>query len=413
MGAIKGLEIMSVGVVTDSGGHVLTITEQSLDELAQSFASSARPAKLRLGHTSDAYNRLIAMALGVPDLVLTGEVDIKTEQASGQAKLGTMTNMYREGTKLRVDFDGVPDALTEIVSQGLFDDVSIEADMLQKDGVVVGGDVIGVALLGYDNPAVKDLAPISDALVLNYKASTGTISTSYTQATIDEVDEKLGVKGFLSAVLSRFNQPASKPEIISEEEIMEDSWSQFLKEMGFEESASVTEVIGKLKAVPEPSPELEPEPEPEPEVVDQNENPAFAALRDQVAKLLDKNAELEFERMVASYTEQAREWKNIPGAPEEMGRQLAEIARTINSEAADQLAKHYKTSNESVARASATSSLGTTVTANTADPTDPFIERVRAYATERNLSESDALKLYSRENPRAFNEYWNRNRVRG
>lgn len=73
--------------------------------------------------------------------------------AAGQPALGWVENVRADGDRLRADFMRVPDAVVGAIENGLYRQVSVEMSYLEQ----IGWIMTGVALLGADLPAVRNL----------------------------------------------------------------------------------------------------------------------------------------------------------------------------------------------------------------------------------------------------------------
>lgn len=152
---IVGLEIFSVGTHTDSMGSTETFTGTNLDYMVEQFDAGDpwRPA-VKLGHTSDEFNEMVATALGVPVETLEGE------NGGGVIALGEIVRLERKQNKLLADLQ-IPDQLADLFDRGFLREVSSEM-ILDETGEWV---ISGVAMLGAEAPAVSDLKGIAAAAV--------------------------------------------------------------------------------------------------------------------------------------------------------------------------------------------------------------------------------------------------------
>lgn len=167
---VTDLEIFSTGTHTDSMGTTVTMDGAALDKMVQAFDSGEpwRPA-VKLGHTSDEYNELVAAALEVPVEALTGD-----DEGGGVIALGEIVKLERKQNKLVATIE-VPDELASMIDKGFLRDVSSEM-ILNDDGDWI---VSGLALLGAEAPAVDDLRGLSAAAVLSNKDNPQTMKPAH------------------------------------------------------------------------------------------------------------------------------------------------------------------------------------------------------------------------------------------
>lgn len=158
---IIGVEIFSAGTWTDGESQLTrTWTEKDLDAIIKTYESKGLMAPVKLGHTSDDFNTRVAEELDLPMSILIGE----DEEGSGQARLGEVVNLRREGKKLIADFDNVLDPVADLIDQGLYTFVSIE---MSQDPASKEWEIEGAALLGGENPAVKNLESLQSAAIFS------------------------------------------------------------------------------------------------------------------------------------------------------------------------------------------------------------------------------------------------------
>jgi hypothetical protein len=171
--AILGLEIFAVGTHTDSGGSTNSFTDDDVDYMVNKFAGGFPEfVPIKLGHTSDEFNRQVAAELGLPASSLNGE---NGEGFDGVAALGQVTNLYQEGDKLVADLK-VPDEMANLFRDEYFRDVSCELSVDEQDRWILDG----LAMLGAERPAVDTLAGIAAAAV--HKKREAVATRSFSQA---------------------------------------------------------------------------------------------------------------------------------------------------------------------------------------------------------------------------------------
>jgi len=171
--AILGLEIFSIGTHTDSGGNINTFTRDDVDYMVNKFANGYPEfVPIKLGHTSDEFNRQVAAELELPPATLNGE---NGEGLDGVAALGQVVNLYTEGDKLVADLK-VPDEMVKLFDEDYFRDVSCELSVDNQDRWILDG----LAMLGAERPAVEDLAGIAAAAV--HKKRAASVVRSFSQA---------------------------------------------------------------------------------------------------------------------------------------------------------------------------------------------------------------------------------------
>ncbi|MCI0438228.1 MAG: hypothetical protein L0177_03750 [Chloroflexi bacterium] len=153
---ILGVEVFRAGEQTDSAGRTRTWSVEELDAMARAFdAGVPGDVPVKLGHSSEGFNARVASALSLPAEALTGE----EPGGDGAARLGEVVKLERKDDKLLADL-AVVEQLVSLIRQGFFTDVSSEilTDYQGHEAVLSG-----VALLGAERPAVKELAGLEAA----------------------------------------------------------------------------------------------------------------------------------------------------------------------------------------------------------------------------------------------------------
>lgn len=157
---IKGVQIFKCGVQRDSQGREKEWSSDDIANILRTFdmgIPSSVPVKL--GHTSSEHNAAVAEGLGLPEAVIGGE----SETGRGAATLGKVAKLYHDGDILVADLE-VPEKVAGLVTEGMFTNVSSEIlDDYQGNGATLSG----LALLGAERPAVKDLETLTGISVLS------------------------------------------------------------------------------------------------------------------------------------------------------------------------------------------------------------------------------------------------------
>jgi len=152
---VMGVEAFSPGTHIDSQGNSRNWTHDEMNYMVGAFAKGIPgDVPVKLGHSSPEHNDAIAKALGLPMEVLQGD------GGTGMARLGQVSGVNFNGDKLTVDME-LHEKVASLVEDEFFNSVSLEI-LHQDDGPVISG----IALLGGQRPALKDLAPLQEATLL-------------------------------------------------------------------------------------------------------------------------------------------------------------------------------------------------------------------------------------------------------
>ena len=94
-------------------------------------------------------------------------VKVGHAEKSGDPAFGWVAGIRRVGDRLIATLKDIPDQLFEMIRQRRYDSVSSEVYWnLNRNGVTYPRVLKAVALLGAEVPAVSDLAPLRDAIVV-------------------------------------------------------------------------------------------------------------------------------------------------------------------------------------------------------------------------------------------------------
>lgn len=146
---INDIEIFAVGKWRPgNSSKPVIVTERDLDDMVESFNSLSvqngfAPA-LKLGHT---------------------ETEKYFGDGKGAPRLGTVSKIWRVGTKILANFQNVPEALVDLIRKDRYNQVSVEVyPTYEYDGKQYRNLLSAVALLGAELPAVKGLKDLASSL---------------------------------------------------------------------------------------------------------------------------------------------------------------------------------------------------------------------------------------------------------
>lgn len=184
---LKGVEIFTSGVHTDSVGKTREFGKIELAGLASSFGNLG-DVPLVLGHTSQEFNDKVAKELGIPTTLLAGEPGT----GKGTPRLGQVVNVHANG-KLTADFEFANPKVANLISRNFFTDVSVEIKHTEE-----GPMLSRVALLGGERPAVKGMNPLQNATLLG-ELEEGSSLYTQTLATESSFAPDSGISGSAQA----------------------------------------------------------------------------------------------------------------------------------------------------------------------------------------------------------------------
>jgi hypothetical protein len=410
---LSGVEIFSAGTQTDSSGFSDTFTVEDLDLIVERFSvGSPEFVPVKLGHTSDEFNELVAKSLNVPAAGLTGE----NGGEDGVISLGRVSNLRRIQNKLVADFD-IPAEMKDLVDRGFLRDVSVE--MVGKSG---DWTLTAVAWLGAELPAVKDLNGLAAAATLRQKIAGPVMAFKQRASVPDKETEMDLLKLFRSA---SDEEKAEIAELLNfEEEDEEDDEIEMEDEEGGEDTATVAPITGEAAAavkailgcemncsdeelieslrnmvgLPSSAPTDEVIP-----VMKQRLEEKPVAFKDtaEFKQMSEKIAALEGDKKLAYWKEQVTGLL-IQGKDEDLAQKLVDTERSAGREIADELLRSWKA--ESEANRRYTTSVGHNQIED--DDTEyEFEARARKIAEDEEITFEQAKSKLALEDGPAWTEY--------
>jgi len=145
---VYGVPIFAIG--THNGDKY---TVKDMDDMVSAFkALSGRvDPPVKIGHTSDEFNKALALKMGIePEL-------IKGEAGNGIMAFGWVDNLRVSGDVMYADLTDVPEPIADLIESKSYKKVSAEIMFDYQDkGKTYPKVLTGLALLGAELPAVKE-----------------------------------------------------------------------------------------------------------------------------------------------------------------------------------------------------------------------------------------------------------------
>lgn len=379
---IKGVEVFAAGVWTDSRGQTREWKAADLEKMITAF-KGGQGFVLKVGHTSDSFNKKIAQALGLPLELVTGEAGI------GQIALGNGSDLSLVNGKLIADFVNVPETIADLIEGHQFNHVSAEIEP--------NGDkplLTAVALLGVEEPAVNSLAPLAAAGVFSRTADGMTIvNFKYAKeghVAQEDIQEQMST---LSRLLALFGKKHPKEEPKMKFTLTQEDLPKLYGALGLPLEATIDQVLAAIQGlkVQTPAPGA-------PGMMSEEQKTQFASFQSRVTALESENTSLKHAKRVADYLTITSRFTAVAGKPEDIAAQLASIEEKTDKATADQVLATYRASDE--AGKVATRLLGHTKR----DEGEGSFEGEVLLYTKANptLSRADAIKAVMRSNPELY-----------
>jgi len=435
MSTVANVRVFASGSWTDSAGVERDWTEADLDELVKAFNSGyPGTVPLKAGHTPDSFNSKIADKLGVPVELITGDVGGK-----GQVALGRMATLERRGNLLFATFERVPEPIAGLIEAGLFSTVSVEVE--HTEGGEFHSALTAVAMLGAEEPAV-DEATLDRALVFGGRRDGAVVITFQTpdipmdvlDAEFKTLKERMSetIKGMRGAPTFRVmmgnlgalfdqlkrgrhqspeeNKGGSKMESIkgmsmkdlaekfqmSPEELLALATS-----LGLGDGATIEDILAAIEALKAKAGAAPPGAPP-------GEASAFQRVTSDLQKATERLATLEHRERVTDWYERTRPLQSIPGKPEELADELAEIEESRGRDKAEAHFSRLKTVNQTAFEANKVRGV-----ALPGEKRADFEKEVAEYQKANpKTNRGQAVKAILTANPTLYREYQAEERAR-
>ena len=429
MRTIANVRVFSSGTWTDSAGVEREWTDEDLDELVKAFNSGyPGTVPLKAGHTPDSFNGKIAEKLGVPVELITGDIGGK-----GQVALGRMATLERRGNLLFATFERVPEPIADLIEAGLYTTVSVEVE--HTEGGEFRSALTAVAMLGSEEPAV-DEATLDRALVFGGKREGAVVITFQTSdipmdvldAEFKTLKERMAetIKGMRGAPTFRAmmanlgtlfdqlkrsrhqspeeNKGGSKMESIKGMS-MKDLAEKFQMSpeellalattLGLGEGATIEDILAAIEALKAKAGAAPPGEAPP------GEASAFQKVTSELQKATDRLGVLEHEKRVTAWAKRTSSLQSIPGTPDELAGELAEIEESRGIEKAEAHFTRLQTVNQTAYEANkvrGVSLLG--------EKRADFEKEVTEYQKANpKANRGAAVKAVMTANPKLYREY--------
>ena len=428
---LVGVPIFAAGHADNGQTPAFDFTREHLDMLVSNFDNNLGPSNgvsLKVGHTSEAFNTVLAREMGVPIPLLTGEV--VEGRIQGAARLGKVDKVYvneeYDPPVVMADFSSVPEPLVNLMEQGLYNDISPEVRLhVSPDGNLVNVILDNVTVLGASEPAQDDL-PV-DALSIAEIYSTYSVKSlrsTKVVSTEPETPPETKDDGVLSRMWKHFsrknvdndatnsnnnNTGGDEMDIVKLREAlgMPDADEETLLARLAELRDSAQSDQTDAEAATEDSDKVTAtSPETETAVVDAPAEEALALMSKRIDALENENKELKFKELVATYTTRAAKWVNLTGKPNEIAQEIADLERSAGKDVAEKLVAQYdKLNSQATVVTSVTGSSRLMDNSGNDADKDEFEVLVEQYAKDNSLEYGKALVQVMSNKPTEYAMY--------
>ena len=388
---------------------------------------------VQIGHTSDAFNIMLAEKMGVPKELITGD------HGKGAMALGWISKMWREGDVLVATLSDIPEPLGLLIEAKSYKPVSVTVMWDYKFmGKTYPKVINSVSLLGFERQAVGEIqgletagvfTEIEDSKVVTFdeefNLTEGDVHrdsdvteddleatfTALSNAAEAAIRNKKGarifrtllgeIKGKMRNFLPKKAALAEIKEVNKEELAMTpENLIILAKLLGLAEDASaeqIIEAVTALKAKAESGPaEAEAAAKTDSEMTDMKEKVKDYA--DRLGKTELALAEETRARKISEYSAVCSQFKHIEGKPEAMAKTLVDLEAYSPELAWSELLR-YAALNRAQEATGAT--IGNPLESDGQAEVHPFKVKVAALQAEKKVTYAEALnqcsKLYRDE----------------
>lgn len=419
---LENVEIFSIGTHTDFEGKTTAFTPEKLKSIVDAFNSGLVNIPIKLGHTSDEHNTKIAKALNIPIEVLKGEGD----NSKGAAKLGEVIKLHSNG-KLIADISLASDSIANLVKDNLFDNVSIELleDYVDADGKKYDLVATGLAFLGVQNPAVKNLAGLQAAKLLSQGSKFNKMYLYNMQVPLPMVDVSVNSHEAFDICLVKMAGETADGDVNKLLSMIGDESYDKLVEMCNKMSNMPGMMAGYIKDTYKNQPKVD-----KGESTDMSElvnklgslfkleKPTEDAILAEVNKLITSSASnfAEMDKTVTNLKKQVRlfEWRSkvasltsIPGTPDELAGKLVDIEIKAGIDTAQMMFSTFEAQNKLAVELGTTKAILTPSNPNAllSSKKYAFEDRIDKLAIDKKISKEKALAELALNDPKAFGVY--------
>lgn len=402
--SIKGVEVFAAGVWTDSQGQTHEWTAADLEKMVQTF-KGGRGFVLKVGHTSDGFNRKVAEALSVPLELVTGEFGL------GQIALGQGSDLSLVDGKLVADFTNVPEAIADLIEGHQFNHVSAEIELNDNKPTLTA-----VALLGVEEPAVNSLAPLAAAGVFSRKAEgMAIVNFKYAkEGHVMQQEEYQQKATMLSRLLAWFGKQQSKEDPMTTPKkftLTQEDLPKLYAALGLPPEAGIDQIVAAIETFKSGAGAGAGAGGGAPGMMTKEEKQEFESFKSKVTALETENTTLKHEKRVAGYLAIAKNLTAIPGKPDDLAASWTSIEEKIGKPDADKIVAQFQAANKAAQESGFLVATGSSRT--DLNPEDEFVKKVNLRASEKKVSFNVALVEIQREDPDGFNAYYARSRSNG
>lgn len=418
--AVFGVPIFAVGT---HNGDKYSIDDLNGMVTAFKDLSGRLDPPVKIGHTSDEFNKNLAEKMGIaPEF-------IKGEAGNGVMAFGWVENLRISGDTMYADLTDVPEPVADLIESKGYKQVSAEVLFNFEDkGKTYPKVLAGLALLGSELPAVRETG-LESAAVYMMGIKPDSVIEFETKGGERMEDVKTGLARLWSEFQSKAAQLFSGSEELGikpnkkEEEVMN---KEVLKLLGLDEKAKDEDVVAAVKklqgedmlaamvsllGLPEGATM-----EDVMAAVKQLMSGAQAApaemkkFTDRMVVLEKDNKALKRAGRVAHYKELAGELKAISGTPDELAEELVSIEEKAGEDTVNKLLGRYQEQNRRLIAAGLFKAKGTPAEGNDEDE-HAFTKEVNAYMKDKQVDEPTAQAALRKSKPALFKDFMKTRRI--
>jgi len=446
--SVYGVPIFAAGVHNGD--------KYTLDDLKGMIASFQKlkgrlDPPVKIGHTSDEFNKRLAIKMGVePEM-------IKGEAGNGVMAFGWVESLRLSGNMLYADLSDVPQPVAELIEGKSYNKVSAEILFdFEDNGKTYPKVLSGLALLGGELPAVRETgletavvytASVKPDSIIEFALDTEVVTYEQLEPTLSDIDAAIektmkgragvgviramwkDVKGKVKNILATRQhsqelvetEPGVKPK---KKEEVDEMNSEVLKFLGLSEGAKDEEVMAAVKKLQ--GEDLGPIKEalglpPEATLADcvakikemmgamQGEGEQMRRFSDRVAQLEKDNKDLKRKERKAHYRALATDLRAISGTPDELAEELVKLEEAGGEDVSKVVLGRYQDQNKRLVAAGVLKAKGTPAEGD--EDEHDFTKEVKTYMEEKRVEEPEATAALRKAKPVLWRDYMKKRRI--
>uniref|UniRef100_A0A6M3J9A8 Putative structural protein n=1 Tax=viral metagenome TaxID=1070528 RepID=A0A6M3J9A8_9ZZZZ len=433
-----------------------TYTTDDLKDMIDAFyeLKGRLDPPVKIGHTSDEFNKALAEEMGIQPQMIEGET------GNGIMAFGWVDELRLSGNVLYADLADVPDPIAELIRSSSYKKVSAEVLFDFNDAGKNYPKVLsGLALLGAELPAVREsgldtaavyMAAVRPSSVIEFAIDLEEVTYEQLEPSLADIDDaiekamkgragvgviramwkdvKMKVRNMFESRKHSEILPGTQAHTETVEEV--ENMSEVAKKLGLAENASEADILAAVKKLQDEAPPESPlkaildklglpEDGTMADILAKLDSMMTAAqaggtvaqqFSDRVNKLEMDNKDLKRKLRKSEYRDIALTMTAISGTPDELAEELVSLEDAAGKEQAEKVVEKYRALNKRMVEAGVFKAKGTPAEGDEDDDHE-FLKKVRAYMDEHKVDEPVAFAAVRKADQKLYRDYMAKRKV--